>query len=120
MAYCTPTDVRQRAVGMTEEVIPDVSADSLNLTTCIAEAEAEVDEAAAAGGYTVPFDSAPERIQHLTAVGALARARRALRAGNQPEEEPDPYRQEFEAGLEALRSAKLPGCDVVTREDLQT
>ncbi len=119
MPYCTPTDVRQRAIGMTEEVIPDVSEDSVSLTTCIAEAEAEIDEAAGAGGYVVPFDPVPERIKHLSALGALARARRALQSGNQPATEPDPYRQEFEAGVALLRNAKLPSCDVVTREDQQ-
>ncbi len=119
MPYCTPTDVRQRALGMTEEVIPDVSTDSISLTTCIAETEAEIDEAAAAGGYTVPFDPVPERIQHLAALGALARARRALQSGNQPVNEPDPYRQEFETGLTLLRNAKLPSCDVIMREDQQ-
>ncbi len=120
MPYCTPTDVRLRAVGMTEEVIPDVSEDSLNLTTCIAEADAEIDEAAAAAGLTVPFDPAPERIVHLSAIGALARARRALQAGNQPAGEPDSYRQEFEAGLARLRAGELPSSEVVTREDQQT
>ncbi len=119
MPYCTPTDVRQRAVGMTEEVIPDVSEDSLNLTTCIAEAEAELDEAALAGGYQIPFSPAPERIAHLAAIGALARARRALQAGNQAGAEPDPYRQEFEAGLALLRAGRLPSSDVVTRADQQ-
>ena len=117
MAYCTPADVRQRAVGMTEEVIPDVSEDSVSLTTCIAEADAEIDEAAGAGGYVVPFDPVPDRIKHLSALGALARARRALQAGNQEGAEPDPYREEFEAELAWLRSAKLPSCDVVTRGD---
>jgi len=119
MPYSTPTDVRQRAVGMTEEVIPDVSEDSLNLTTCIAEADAALDEAALAGGCQVPFDPVPERIAHLSAIGALARARRALQAGNQAGTEPDPYREEFEAGLVLLRVGKLPSSDVVTREDQQ-
>jgi hypothetical protein len=104
---------------MTEEVIPDVSEDSLNLTTCIAEADAEIDGAARAGAYAVPFDPVPERIAHLSAVGALARARRGLQAGNQPSAEPDPYRREFEAGLALLRAGRLPASDVVTRADQQ-
>jgi hypothetical protein len=108
-----------RAVGMTEEVIPDVSSSSLNLTTCIAEAEAEIDEAASAGAYVVPFDPAPERITHLSAIGALARARRGLQSGNQPSAEPDAYRREFDAGLALLRAGKLPTSDVVTRADQQ-
>lgn len=103
MAYCTPNDVRLRAVGMTADVIPDASEDSLNLTTCIAEAEAEVEEAARAGDYEAPFDPVPARIRDLTAVGALARAARALRLSNQPADEPDLYWQEFEAGLALLR-----------------
>jgi len=107
MAYCTPNDVRLRAVGMTPEVVPDVSSTSLNLTTCITEAEGEVDEAARAGDYEVPFFPIPGRIRDLAAVGALARARRGLQLGNQPAEQPDPYRGEFEAGLEMLRRGQL-------------
>jgi hypothetical protein len=117
MPYCTPDDVRLRAVGMTEEVIPDVSSSSLNLTTCIAEAEAEVEEAGRAGDYEVPFDPAPDRIRDLTAAGALARARRGLQLGNQAAEEPDPYWQEFEAGLGLLREGQLDlGTVVVSGE----
>ena len=117
MPYCTPNDVRLRAVGMTEEVIPDVSSGSLNLTTCIAEADAEVDEAGRAGDYEVPFDPAPDRIRDLSAVGALGRARRALELGNQTSTQPDPYRQEFETGLELLRKGALDlGTVVVSGE----
>ena len=107
MSYCTPDEVRQRAVGMTSEVIPDVSSDSLNLATCIAEAGAGIDEAARAGDYEVPFNPVPERIQHLSAVGALAHARRGLQLGNQPAELPDPYWEQFEAGLALLRAGGL-------------
>jgi len=107
MPYSTPNDVRLRAVGMTEEVVPDVSSTSLNLTTCIEEADAEIDEAARAGDYQVPFDPAPERIRALSAVGALARARRALELGNQPAADRGPYRREFDAGLELLRQGGL-------------
>jgi len=107
MPYCTPTDVRIRAVGMTEEVIPDVSEESLNLTSCVAEAQAEIDEAARAGGYETPFDPAPDRVRDLCAVGALAKARRALELGNQPGEQGSPYRSEFEAGIDLLRQGRL-------------
>lgn len=107
MAYCTPDDVRQKAVGLTSEVIPDVSSSSLNLTTCIAEAGSEIDEAARAGDYEAPFDPVPERIQHLAAVGALAHARLGLQLGNQPAELPDPYRKQFETGLALLRAGDL-------------
>jgi len=107
MGYCTPDEVRQRAVGMTSEVIPDVSSSSLNMTTCISEADAEIEEAARAGDYEVPFDPVPERVQHLSALGALARARRALQSGNQPSELPDPYWEQFEAGLALLRAGEL-------------
>ncbi len=117
MPYCTPTDVRLRAVGMTAQVIPDVSSGSLNLTTCIAEAEGEIEEAARAGGYETPFDPAPARIRDLCAIGALARARRALQLGNQPTETPDPYRRELEAGLALLRQGELDlGIVAVTAE----
>ena len=107
MGYCTPDEVRQRAVGLTGEVIPDVSSASLSLTTCIAESDAEIDEAARAGDYEAPFSPVPERIQHLSAVGALARARRGLQLGNQPAELPDPYWEQFEAGLALLRTGAL-------------
>lgn len=107
MGYCTPDDVRQRAVGMTAEVIPDVSSGSLNLTTCIEETDAEIDEAARAGDYEAPFDPAPERIRHLSATGALGRARRGLQLGNQPEAGPDPYWEEFTSGLQLLREGRL-------------
>jgi len=107
MPYCTPNDVRLRAVGMTEAVIPDVSSTSLNLTTCIAEVDAEIDEAGRAGDYEAPFDPAPDRIRDLSAAGALARARRGLQLGNQPAAEPDPYRAEFNAGLDLLRRGAL-------------
>jgi len=107
MPYSTPNDVRLRAVGMTVEVIPDVSSTSLNLTTCIAEADAEIDEAARAGDYEAPFDPAPVRIVQLSAIGALARARRGLQLGNQPSPQPDPYQAEFEAGLALLRRGAL-------------
>jgi len=117
MPYCTPNDVRLRAVGMTEEVIPDVSSGSLNLTTCIAEADGEIDEAGRAGDYEVPFDPVPERIRDLSAVGALARARRGLQLGNQPTAEAEPYRQEFEAGLGMLRRGEMDlGAVVVSGE----
>jgi len=103
MPYCTPNDVRLRAIGMTEEVIPDVSSSSLNLTTCIAEAEAAVEEAGRAGEYEVPFDPVPNLIAQCTAVGALAQARRGLElAGGD-----DPYRREFEGGLEMLRRGQF-------------
>ncbi len=107
MPYSTPNDVRLRAVGMTEEVIPDISSSSLNLTTCIAEADGEIDEAARAGDYEVPFSPVPDRIRDLSASGALARARRGLQLGNQSAAEPDPYRSEFEAGLDLLRRSAL-------------
>jgi len=119
MPYCTPTDVRVRAVGMTEEVIPDVSEGSLSLTTCVAEAEGEVDEAARAGGYETPFDPVPDRVRDLCAVGALAKARRALELGNQPAEQADPYRSEFDAGLDLLRQGRLDlGTVTVTGEQV--
>jgi len=117
MPYSTPNDVRIRSVGMTQEVIPDVSSTSLNLTTCIAEADGEIDEAARAGDYEVPFDPVPDRVRDLSAIGALARARRALQVGNQPVEQPDSYRQEFEAGLSLLRRGQLDlGTVVVSGE----
>lgn len=120
MPYCTPTDVRVRTVGMTEEVIPTVSVDSLNLTTCIAEAEAEIDEAARAGGYETPFDPVPDRIRDLCAVGALAKARRALELGNQPAEQPDPYRSDLEAGLGLLRRGRLDFGTVAVSDEAVT
>jgi hypothetical protein len=119
MPYATPTDVRVRAIGLTIEVIPDTSADSVNLTTCIAEAEAAIDEALVAGGQTVPLTTVPAWITHLSAVGALARARRALQAGNQATFTNDPYWQEFEAGLARLRGGEAPVGDLVSRSDLQ-
>jgi hypothetical protein len=103
MSYCTPNDVRLRAVGMTEEVIPDVSSGSLNLTTCIAEAEAEIEEAGRAGDYEVPFDPVPDLIAQLAATGALVRARRALELGNGE----DAYRRDYQIGLELLRRGQL-------------
>ena len=104
MPYCTPADVRLRAVGMTEEVIPDISSSSLNLTTCVAEAEAAVDEAGRTGEYEIPFvDPVPAPITQLTVAGALARARRGLELAG----EDDPYRQESEAGLEMLRRGQF-------------
>jgi hypothetical protein len=103
MPYCTPNDVRLRAVGMTEEVIPDVSSGSLNLTTCIAEAEVEIEEAGRTGDYEVPFDPVPELIGQLAAVGALLRARRALELAG----EDDPYRRDYQIGLELLRRGQL-------------
>ena len=103
MPYCTPNDVRLRAVGMTEEVIPDVSSGSLNLTTCIAEAEVEIEEAGRTGDYEVPFDPVPELIGQLAATGALVRARRALELVG----EDDPYRREYQIGLELLRRGQL-------------
>lgn len=119
MPYCTALDVRKRAVGMTEAVIPDSSEDGLNLATCIAEADAAIEEAASAGGQTVPFDPVPAWIAHLSAVGALAQARRGLQAGNQQATADDPYAQEFEAGLARLREGEMPISDVVTRTDQQ-
>jgi hypothetical protein len=120
MPYSTPDDVRLRAVGMTEEVIPDVSSTSLNLTTCIAEADAEIDEAARAGDYEAPFDPVPVRITHLSAIGALARARRGLQLGNQALTEADPYRREFEVGLALLRRGALDvGTVLVSGESAQ-
>jgi len=107
MPYSTPNDIRLRAVGLTAEVIPDVSSTSLNLTTCIAEADAEIDEAGRAGDYEVPFDPVPDRICDLSAVGALGRARRGLQLGNQPAAAPDPYRRDFDAGLDLLRRGAL-------------
>lgn len=110
MPYSTPTDVRLRAVGLTEAVVPDVSSTHLNLTTSIAEADAEIDEAARAGGHQVPFAPVPERIAHLSAIGALARVLRALQLGNQPAPAPEPYRAEFEAGLQVLRRGATLEC----------
>ena len=103
MPYCTPNDVRLRAVGMTEEVIPDVSSGSLNLTTCIADAEVEIEEAGRTGDYEVPFDPVPELIGQLAATGALVRARRALELAGAD----DPYRREYQIGLELLRRGQL-------------
>ncbi len=103
MPYCTPNDVRLKAVGMTEEVIPDVSSGSLNLTTCIAEAEVEIEEAGRTGDYEVPFDPVPELIGQLAATGALVRARRALELAG----EDDPYRREYQIGLELLRRGQF-------------
>jgi len=119
MPYSTPNDVRLRAVGMTAEVIPDVSSTSLNLTTCIAEADAEIDEAGRAGDYEVPFAPVPDRVRDLSAIGALARARRGLQLGNQPAAQPDPYRRDFAAGLDLLRRGQLDlGTVVVSGEQV--
>lgn len=103
MPYCTPSDVRLKAVGMTEEVIPDVSSGSLNLTTCIAEAEAEIEEAGRAGDYEVPFDPVPDLVAQLAATGALVKARRALELSR----EEDTYRRDYQIGLELLRRGQL-------------
>ena len=119
MPYSTPNDIRLRAVGLTAEVIPDVSSTCLNLTTCIAEADAEIDEAGRAGDYEVPFDPVPDRVRDLSAVGALARARRGLQLGNQPGAPPDPYREDFDAGLDLLRRSQLDlGTVVVSGEQV--
>ena len=109
MGYCTPGDCRMRTVGMNTLVIPDVSSTSLNLTTCIAEAEARIDEAGRAGNYAVPFSPVPERIRDLSAAGAIARARRALELGNQEtlSVEFNDYQREFEEGLRLLREGAL-------------
>ncbi len=90
---------------MTEEAIPDVSSTGLNLTTLIEETTAEVEEAARAGDYEVPFDPVPERIRDLCALGALAKARQALDMVGALEG--DPYWREFEAGLQRLRGADM-------------
>jgi hypothetical protein len=109
MPYATPNDCRVRTVGMTTLVVPDVSSAGLNLTLCIAEADALIEEAARAGDYTIPFAPIPTRIRDLSAVGAIARARRALELGNQERllEVADAYLQEFEQGLRDLRTGAM-------------
>lgn len=119
MPYSTPTDCRMRTVGMNTLVVPDVSSTSLNLTTCIAEADALIDEAARAGDYAAPFAPTPERIRDLSAVGAIARARRALDLGNQETLSAafDDYQREFEEGLRLLREGALDlGTTLVSSE----
>ena len=101
---------------MTEEVIPDVSSGSLNLTTCIAEAEAEIEEAGRAGDYEVPFDPVPDLIAQFAAAGALMRARRGLELTS----EDDPYRREYQLGLELLRRGQLDLGTVTVSEESVT
>jgi hypothetical protein len=98
-----------RTVGITTLVIPDTSSTQLNLATSIAQADAEIDEAARAGNYEVPFDPVPAHILNLSAVGAIARARRALELGNQEQssQSTERYLTEFELGLERLRTGAL-------------
>ncbi len=109
MAYSSPNDCRVRTVGMNTLVVPDVSSTSLNLTACIAEAEALIDEAGRQGDYAVPFSPTPARIRDLSAVGAIARARRALEMGNQETLSADlgGYQREFEEGLRLLREGAM-------------
>jgi len=119
MGYSTPGECRVRTVGMNTLVIPDVSSAGLNLTTCIAEADALIDEAGRQGDYAVPFSPAPERIRDLSAVGAIARARRALDLGNQEalSETFDGYQREFKEGLRLLREGAMDlGTSVVSSE----
>lgn len=119
MPYATPNDCRVRAVGVSTLVIPDTSSTSLNLTACIAEADALIDEAARAGDYALPFSPVPERIAHLSAIGGLARARRALELGNQSSlsDLSEAYLREFERGLDDLRSGEMDlGTTVVASE----
>ena len=109
MGYATAGDCRMRVVGMNTLVIPEVSSTSLNLTVCIAEADALIDEAARAGDYTAPFSPAPRRICDLSAIGAIARARRALELGNQEtlSADFDSFQREFEEGLKQLRAGVM-------------
>lgn len=114
MAYSTPNDCRIRTVGVTTLVVPDVSSTALNLTVCIAEADAEIDEAARAGDYEAPLGDVnstapPTRIRNLSAIGAIAKARRALDLGQQKGEggAHDLYQREFARGLELLREGRM-------------
>ncbi|NIM07231.1 MAG: hypothetical protein GTO55_11300 [Armatimonadetes bacterium] len=119
MGYSTPGECRMRTVGMNTLVIPDVSSTSLNLTVCIAEADSLIDEAGRQGDYAVPFSPVPERIRDLSAMGAIARARRALDLGNQEalSETFDGYQREFEGGLRLLREGALDlGTSTVSAE----
>jgi hypothetical protein len=119
MPYATPNDCRVRAVGVNTLVIPDTSSTGLNLTLCITEADVLIDEAARAGEYALPFSPVPERITHLSAIGGLARARRALELGNQNglSDLTDAYLREFERGLDDLRSGEMdPGTTTVASE----
>jgi hypothetical protein len=109
MAYSFPADVRMKMVGITTAVIADVSSTAVNLTDLIAEADGEIEEAARAGNYELPFGdvssaTTPRRIRDLSAVGATAKARRTLEQGNQRVESAtfDRYSREFEAGLQRL------------------
>ena len=112
--YSTPTQCRQLTVGMTTIVIPDSHAANLNLNTCISNADSDIDGAANAGNYLVPFGSVssgttPSKIQYLSAIGAVAKARRALDLGNQGDisEVANEYFNEFLAGLRDLSEAKM-------------
>ena len=109
MPYSTPNDCRVRTVGITTLVIPDTSSTQLNLTTCISEADAEIDEAARAGNYESPFDPVPARVLSLSAIGGIAKARRALELGNQDQlsRVTERYLTELELGLERLRAGAL-------------
>ncbi len=90
-------------------MIPDVSSTGLNLATCLAEADEEINEAARAGDYEAPFAVTPARVKWLAAIGAVAKARRALELGSQAEPggTTDAYQTEFQAGLALLRQGRL-------------
>jgi len=109
MSYATPADCRRISVGLEAEVIPDTSSLGLSLTTCLAETTAEIDEAARAGNYEAPFSPVPERVQYLAAVGAVAKARRALELAGQdePGRTTDAYLVDYEEGLGLLRQGRM-------------
>jgi len=109
MSYATADDCRRISVGLEPAVIPDTSSAGLEFASCLAETDAEIDEAARGGNYEAPFGPVPERIRWLAAVGTVAKARRALELGSQEEEGPvtAAYLDQYRQGLDLLRRGRM-------------
>jgi hypothetical protein len=118
MSYSLPPDAREILHLLTADVIADTAVGSMSLESCRALADADIDEAARAGNYDVPFSTTSTAsgayaaiawVRRTSALGAVAYARRGLELAQKGREAQvaSDYEDDFRSRLLMLRDGKV-------------
>jgi hypothetical protein len=117
MPYSLPSDAREILHLLTTDVIADTAVGSLSLESCRALSDSDIDEAARAGNYDVPFSTTSTAsgtyanvawLRRTSALGTVACARRGLEFAQKGQEAQvaSDYEADFRSRLQRLREGK--------------
>jgi hypothetical protein len=118
MPYSLPSDAREILHLLTADVIADTAVGSMSLESCRGLADADIDEAARAGNYDVPFSATSTAsgtyaaiawVRRTSALGTVAYARRGLELAQKGREAQvaSDYEADFRSRLRMLREGKV-------------